>query len=80
MPATAVDHEHRVTPRELFFDLVFVFAFTQATLLANDPTFADRAGRWCSARSGGPRRRTRRPTTSSTPRKASSAQQRCLSR
>ena len=41
MPATAVDHEHRVTPRELFFDLVFVFAFTQvAALLANDPTFA----------------------------------------
>ncbi len=41
MPATAVDHEHRVSPRELFFDLVFVFAFTQvATLLADDPTFA----------------------------------------
>ena len=41
MPATAVDQEHRVTPRELFFDLVFVFAFTQvATLLADDPTFA----------------------------------------
>jgi low temperature requirement protein LtrA len=41
MVATAVEHEHRVTPRELFFDLVFVFAFTQvATLLANDPTFA----------------------------------------
>ena len=41
MPATVVDHEHRVTPRELFFDLVFVFAFTQvATLLADDPTFA----------------------------------------
>ena len=40
MVATAVEHEHRVTPRELFFDLVFVFAFTQvATLLANDPTF-----------------------------------------
>jgi low temperature requirement protein LtrA len=39
--ATAVDQEHRVTPRELFFDLVFVFAFTQvATLLTNDPTFA----------------------------------------
>jgi low temperature requirement protein LtrA len=38
--ATAVDTEHRVTPRELFFDLVFVFAFTQvATLLADDPTF-----------------------------------------
>ena len=41
MAATAVEHEHRVTPRELFFDLVFVFAFTQvATLLADDPTFA----------------------------------------
>ena len=40
MVATAVAEEHRVTPRELFFDLVFVFAFTQvATLLANDPTF-----------------------------------------
>jgi low temperature requirement protein LtrA len=37
----AVDHEHRVSPRELFFDLVFVFAFTQvATLLEEDPTFA----------------------------------------
>jgi low temperature requirement protein LtrA len=41
MVATAVEHEHRVTPVELFFDLVFVFAFTQvATLLARDPTFA----------------------------------------
>ena len=41
MVATAVEHEHSVTPRELFFDLVFVFAFTQVTtLLANDPTFA----------------------------------------
>jgi low temperature requirement protein LtrA len=41
MPGTAVDHEHGVTPRELFFDLVFVFAFTQvATLLTDDPTFA----------------------------------------
>jgi low temperature requirement protein LtrA len=41
MAATAVDTEHRVTPRELFFDLVFVFAFTQvATLLSDDPTFA----------------------------------------
>jgi low temperature requirement protein LtrA len=41
MVVTAVDHEHSVTPRELFFDLVFVFAFTQVTtLLANDPTFA----------------------------------------
>jgi low temperature requirement protein LtrA len=41
MPALPVDHEHRVTSRELFFDLVFVFAFTQVTtLLAEDPTFA----------------------------------------
>ena len=41
MSIAAVEHEHRVTPRELFFDLVFVFAFTQvATLLADDPTFA----------------------------------------
>jgi low temperature requirement protein LtrA len=41
MSIAAVEQEHRVTPRELFFDLVFVFAFTQvATLLANDPTFA----------------------------------------
>jgi low temperature requirement protein LtrA len=36
----ALDDEHGVTPRELFFDLVFVFAFTQVTtLLAHDPTF-----------------------------------------
>jgi low temperature requirement protein LtrA len=41
MSVAAVEHEHRVTPRELFFDLVFVFAFTQvATLLTDDPTFA----------------------------------------
>jgi low temperature requirement protein LtrA len=41
MVASAVEHEHSVTPRELFFDLVFVFAFTQvATLLSDDPTFA----------------------------------------
>ena len=41
MAVRAVEHEHRVSPRELFFDLVFVFAFTQvATLLADDPTFA----------------------------------------
>jgi low temperature requirement protein LtrA len=32
--------EHEVTPLELFFDLVFVFALTQATvLLADDPTW-----------------------------------------
>jgi low temperature requirement protein LtrA len=41
MAARAVEQEHRVTPRELFFDLVFVFAFTQVTtLLTHDPTFA----------------------------------------
>jgi low temperature requirement protein LtrA len=34
------DEEHRVTPLELFFDLVFVFAMTQVTsLLADDPTW-----------------------------------------
>jgi low temperature requirement protein LtrA len=32
--------EHRITPLELFFDLVMVFAFTQVTgLLATDPTW-----------------------------------------
>jgi low temperature requirement protein LtrA len=32
--------EHRITPLELFFDLVFVFAITQVTsLLADDPTW-----------------------------------------
>jgi low temperature requirement protein LtrA len=32
--------EHRVTPLELFFDLTFVFAMTQVTiLLADDPTW-----------------------------------------
>jgi low temperature requirement protein LtrA len=34
------DSEHQVTPLELFFDLVFVFAITQVTsLLAADPTW-----------------------------------------
>jgi low temperature requirement protein LtrA len=34
------DAEHQVTPLELFFDLVFVFAITQVTsLLAHDPTW-----------------------------------------
>ena len=71
----AVDQEHRVTPRELFFDLVFVFAFTQvATLLTNDPTFAG-IGRGSSSwrRSGGRGRPTRGSRTSSTRRRASSA-------
>jgi low temperature requirement protein LtrA len=36
---TERDREHQVTPLELFFDLVFVFAITQVTsLLAHDPT------------------------------------------
>jgi low temperature requirement protein LtrA len=36
----APDSEQRVTPLELFFDLVFVFAFTQVTtLLSDDPTW-----------------------------------------
>lgn len=35
-----VEREHRVTPLELFFDLVFVFAITQVTsFLAHDPTW-----------------------------------------
>ena len=35
-----VEREQRVTPLELFFDLVFVFAFTQVTtVLADDPTW-----------------------------------------
>jgi len=34
------DHEHQVTPLELFFDLAFVFGITQVTsLLADDPTW-----------------------------------------
>ena len=35
-----MEREHRVTPLELFFDLVFVFGFTQVTLLLwDDPTW-----------------------------------------
>ena len=35
------DTEHQVTPLELFFDLVFVFAITQVTsLLADNPTWS----------------------------------------
>jgi low temperature requirement protein LtrA len=38
--AQEAERERRVTPLELFFDLVFVFAFTQVTtLLANDTTW-----------------------------------------
>jgi low temperature requirement protein LtrA len=36
-----IEREQRVTPLELFFDLVFVFAFTQVTtVLADDPTWS----------------------------------------
>jgi low temperature requirement protein LtrA len=36
----SVEREQRVTPLELFFDLVFVFGFTQVTaVLSNDPTW-----------------------------------------
>jgi low temperature requirement protein LtrA len=37
----AVEHGQRVTPLELFFDLVFVFAITQVTeFLSHDPTWS----------------------------------------
>jgi low temperature requirement protein LtrA len=37
----AASGEERVTPLELFFDLIFVFAITQVTaLISNDPTWA----------------------------------------
>ncbi len=40
MEGSAPETEQRVTPLELFFDLVFVFAITQVTsLLAADPTW-----------------------------------------
>ena len=36
-----VEREQRVTPLELFFDLVFVFAFTQVTtVLSDNPTWS----------------------------------------
>ena len=36
-----VEREQRVTPLELFFDLVFVFGFTQVTtLLSGNPTWS----------------------------------------
>jgi low temperature requirement protein LtrA len=38
--ALNAEREQRVTPLELFFDLVFVFGFTQVTtVLSNDPTW-----------------------------------------
>ena len=39
LPKAPTELEHRVTPLELFFDLVFVFALTQVTgMLAADPS------------------------------------------
>ena len=41
MTEVLVEREQRVTPLELFFDLVFVFAFTQVTLMLSDnPTWS----------------------------------------
>lgn len=50
-----VEPGQRVTPLELFFDLVFVFAITQVTgFLADDPTWGGLLrGLICSACSGG---------------------------
>jgi low temperature requirement protein LtrA len=40
MTDAPTEHEHRVTPLELFFDLVFVFAITQVTaLMSEHPTW-----------------------------------------
>jgi hypothetical protein len=37
-----LEREQRVTPLELFFDLVFVFGFTQVTtLLSDNPTWSE---------------------------------------
>src|SRR5262245_39282995 len=36
MSEQAMEREHRITPLELFFDLVFVFAFTQVTTVFTD--------------------------------------------
>ena len=41
MSEQPTEHEHRVTPLELFFDLVFVFGFTQVTtLMAADTSWS----------------------------------------
>ncbi len=44
VPATATEEEERVTPLELFFDLVFVFAITQVTSLMAHNTSWERVG------------------------------------
>jgi low temperature requirement protein LtrA len=47
--------EQRVTPLELFFDLVFVYAITQVTLLMSDNPTLHGSAAGCSSwpRSGG---------------------------
>jgi len=45
MSDLAVEREHRVSPIELFFDLVFVFAFTQVTTLWLEQRSWDGLGR-----------------------------------
>jgi low temperature requirement protein LtrA len=55
MDAQRTEREQRVTPLELFFDLVVVFAFTQVTeLMSDDLTWRGSvAACSCSPRSGG---------------------------
>ena len=46
--AGSSDVEQRVTPLELFFDLVFVLSFTQVTAsIAEDPTLGGAWARGC---------------------------------
>ena len=54
-PKLREEGESRVTPLELFFDLVFVLAITQCTaLMSHDPTWSGSPrGCWSSASSGG---------------------------
>ena len=58
---TAAEEERKTSYLELFFDLVFVFAFTQVTALILEDTSpqGSRARRSCSRWSGGRGRRTR---------------------
>jgi low temperature requirement protein LtrA len=50
-----LEREQRVSPLELFFDLVFVFAFTQVTTVLSDNLVGVVSDRLCcsSPRSGG---------------------------
>ena len=50
-----MEHEHRITPLELFFDLVFVFAFTQVTqVISADTTWTGMDPPFFVGRSRGP--------------------------